>query len=107
MRSRRAELALHLRQLFPAAPDKDLRAILDRALGSRGLRPSAPATAAWLSAVAYIRHAFSDYDALLDDGYDIYSARHFSRPRINLVLQEWGAARQITENEETRSPATD
>ena len=93
--SRRAEIAHHLRTLFPKAPDKDLRHVLDAAEGSRGLRQASPPTAAWLSAVAYIRHALSEYDTLLAEGYDVDSARHFSLPKINEILMAWGAARQI------------
>ena len=45
---------------------------------------------------AYIRHMFTEYDALLDDGYDVESARHFVLDAINEKLGEWGVKRRIS-----------
>ena len=41
----------------------------------------------------------TDYDELLDEGYDAESARFFVRESINEVLEEWGAARRVGEGE--------
>lgn len=93
--TRRDDIAAHLGQLFPKAPARDLAIILDRAMESRGLRKAAPPTAAWLSAVAHIRHALTDYDILLAEGYDVEAARHFCLPQIDAVLAAWGARRRL------------
>jgi hypothetical protein len=60
-----------------AQSSKVLGAAVDHAVDGRGLKASALETAAWLSLVAYVRHAFSDYDELLAQGYDQDSARYF------------------------------
>ena len=69
--------------------------MIDHALDSRGLRQAAPEEAAWLSLVAYVRHVFTDYDALRDQGYDEDSARFFVAEEIEAVLNGWGVRRQL------------
>ena len=54
-----------------------------------------PETAAWLSLVAYVRHVFTDYDDLRDQGYDEESARFFVAEEIETVLGEWGVRRPL------------
>ncbi len=70
---------------------------MDHALDSPGLRTAAPEAAAWLSLVAYIRHALTEYDALLAEGYDPDSARFFVVEPMNEVLEGWGARRRVAE----------
>ncbi|MFE1599355.1 DUF2293 domain-containing protein [Methylobacterium sp. ID0610] len=94
---RRAMVADALARLAPRVPDFESEAIVDRALASSGLRGAAPETAAWLAMVAYARHVFTEYDALLEDGYDQDSARHFILDDLNAVLGEWGVKRRISE----------
>jgi hypothetical protein len=62
---------------------------------SRGLKAGAPETAAWLSLVAYVRHALTEYDDLLAQGYDRDSARFFVAGDIQAVLERWGVARRL------------
>jgi hypothetical protein len=88
-----------LRRLAPRIPRHELGAVVDHARSSRGLRNAAPEAAAWLSLVAYIRHALTDYDDLLAEGYDADSARFFVRGAIDDVLEAWGAARRVGEGE--------
>ena len=73
--------------------------MVDHALDSRGLKTSAPETAAWLSLVAYVRHALTDYDDLLAQGYDQDSARHFVAAEMDAVLGEWGARRKLSSDD--------
>ncbi len=61
-----------------------------------GLRQALPEAAAWLSLVAYVRHVFTEYDDLLQQGYDEESARHFVAGDIEAVLSGWGARRRLT-----------
>ncbi|MEL6201517.1 MAG: DUF2293 domain-containing protein [Pseudomonadota bacterium] len=72
-------------------------AIVVREMVSRRHLRSLPARkAVWLCLVAYVRHVHTDYDALLDDGYDRDSARHFVLDDINQVLQRWQGTRFLT-----------
>jgi hypothetical protein len=84
-----------LRRLAPRIPPHEFGAVVDHAVDSRGLKSGAPETAAWLSLVAYVRHAFTDYDELLDQGYDRDSARYFVVGEIEAVLDEWGVKRRL------------
>ena len=91
----RAELERALRHLAPQIPHHEFGAVIDHALDSAGLRKGPPETALFLSMTAYIRHVFTDYDALLTDGYDLDSARHFVADDINGKLAEWGVKRRV------------
>lgn len=88
-------------QLAPALPPFEAEVIIDRALDSRGLAAARPSEAAWLALVAYARHTMTDYDALLEDGYDQESARFFVRDDINAVLEGWGVRRRVSGDELT------
>lgn len=69
--------------------------VADHAVDSAGLARARPETAAWLSLVAYARHVFTDYDALLEEGYDRDAARHFVRDEIAAALAGWGVRRPL------------
>src|SRR5689334_6482758 len=97
--SRRAEIEDALRRLAPHLPKHEFGAVADHALDSLGLAQAAPETAAWLSLVAYARHMFTDYDALLGEGYDVDSARYFVVEEINAQLERWGARRRVGEGD--------
>lgn len=84
-----------LRRLAPNIPPHEFSAVVDHALDSAGLKTAAPATAAWLALVAYARHVFTDYDALLAQGYDRDSARHFVADEMTEVLKRWGMRRKL------------
>ena len=88
-----------LRRLAPRIPDHEFGAVLDHACDSAGLRAASAETAAWLSLVAYARHAFTDYDELLQQGYDRDSARHFVAEEMDTVLREWGVTRRVGADE--------
>ena len=92
---KRSAIEAALRRLAPKIPSHEFGAVVDHAIDSRGLRTSAPETAAWLSLVAYVRHALTDYDDLLAQGYDPDSARFFVAEAIETVLGRWGVARRL------------
>jgi hypothetical protein len=94
---RRAVLAEALARLAPRLPDFEAEAVLDRALRSPGLRGAVPETAVWLALTAFTRHSFTEYDDLLDEGYDRDSARHFVLDEMNARLAEWGCRRRVSE----------
>jgi len=94
---RRAVLTEALARLAPRLPDFEAEAVLDRALRSPGLRGAVPETAAWLALTAFTRHTFTEYDDLLDEGYDHDSARHFVLEDMNARLAEWGCRRRVSD----------
>ena len=97
--SKRAVIAEALRRLAPGIPAHEFGAVVDHALDSRGLRSATPETAAWLSLVAYVRHALTEYDDLLTQGYDQDSARYFVADAMREVLASWGVKRTLSEEE--------
>ncbi len=97
--NRREILEEALRVLAPRAPTHEFEAIVDHALTSAGLRGATPEAAAWLSMVAYVRHRLTEYDRLLDEGYDQESARFFVLDEINGVLEDWGSPRRVSGEE--------
>jgi hypothetical protein len=92
---KRADIETALRRLAPKIPPHEFGAVIDHALDSPGLRVAGPETAAWLSLVAYVRHALTDYDALLAQGYDPTSARFFVAEEMEAVLAEWAVRRKL------------
>ena len=98
--SRRRLIGDALARLLPAVPAYDRTEILDHALLSPGLKKASAEAAAWLSAVAHIRHVHTDYQALLDENYGVEAARHFTLEPINRVLEAWGGKRRLTPDED-------
>jgi hypothetical protein len=97
--SRRQAIESALRHLAPRIPAHEFGAIVDHALDSEGLKTASLETAAWLSLVAYVRHVFTEYDALLAQGYDRDSARFFVADEIAAVLKDWGARRSLGDDD--------
>lgn len=77
-------------------PAHEFGAVADHAVDSPALRTTSAENATWLSLVAYVRHSLTDYDALLADGYDRDSARHFVAAEIDVILAGWGARRRLS-----------
>ena len=98
--NRREAIASAVRILAPRIPRHEFESVMDHALGSRGLHTTSPEAAAWLSLTAYIRHRLTDYDVLLDDGYEMESARFFVLDDMNAVLEEWGSPRRVQAEDE-------
>lgn len=99
--NRREAIESAVRILAPRIPRHEFEAVTDYALASRGLHGASPEAAAWLSLTAYIRHRLTDYDSLLDDGYDQESARFFVLDDMNAVLEEWSSPRRVQAEDET------
>lgn len=98
--NRREAIESAVRILAPRIPRHEFESVTDHALGSRGLHNASPETAAWLSLVAYIRHRFTDYDSLLEEGYDVESARFFVLDAMNATLEEWASPRRVEAEDE-------
>lgn len=88
----------------PHIPAHDLAEVAAHALHSAGLRKASPEAAAWLSLVAYVRHAHSDYESMLNEGYGVEAARHFCLDAMNAVLRQWGAKRQVSSADRDDGP---
>ena len=93
MRRRQIEEALG--RLAPRIPRYEAGAVIDHATGSAALRSATPEDAAWLSLVAFVRHAMTEYDALLREGYDRDGARYFVAREMSEILAGWGVRRTL------------
>lgn len=98
--NRREAIESAVRILAPRIPRHEFEVVTDHALGSRGLHTASPEAAAWLSLVSYIRHRLTDYDSLLDEGYDQDSARFFVLDDMNAILEGWGSPRRVEAEDE-------
>jgi hypothetical protein len=96
---RQRDIAKALTLLIPGAPFIDAEPIRERA-AKRKYKALPASTAIWLAAVAHIRHVHTEYDALLDEGYELDAARHFVLEAINEILTEWRATRFLDPAEE-------
>ncbi len=91
----RRDIEKALRHLAPGIPGHEFGAIADHAMDSPGLNNASPETAAWLSMVSFIRHALTEYNSLLEEGYEQESARHFVAADMQAILNEWGVRRPL------------
>jgi hypothetical protein len=91
---RQREIVRQLRVLCPMMPLADFTPVVELA-AAKHLRHLPPTIALWQAVSARIRHEHTDYDALLDEGYDRESARHFVVDAMNEVLADWGCNRRI------------
>jgi hypothetical protein len=97
--AKRSDIETALRRLAPRIPPHEFGAVVDRAIDSRGLHVAAPETAAWLALVSYVRHTLTEYDELLEQGYDVDSARHFVLGAMDEVLRGWGVRRRLSDDD--------
>ena len=95
---RQRSVGRHLSAMFPRIPYGDAEAIRAHALRQH-MRELTPAAAVWLAAIAHIRHAYTEYDALRDEGYELEEARFFVVEDTNVVLGRWGSMRQLSSEE--------
>ena len=96
---RQRAIAKALTALLPLAPYADAEKIRADA-GAKHLKTIPPTIAVWLATVAHVRHAHTDYEALLEDDYDRDSARFFVVDQINAVLTRWRATRLLDPDDE-------
>ena len=91
---RQTEIAKALRSVTPMIPFNEAEDV-KRLAAQPHLRSLPAPVSVWLSLVAHIRHVHTDYDELMDDGYDRDAARHFVMDDINAVLERWQATRLL------------
>jgi hypothetical protein len=92
----RADIETALRGLAPRIPPHEFSVVVDHAMDSPGLSVASAQAAAWLSLVAYVRHGLTEYDALLEQGYDRDSARFFVAAETDAILSRWGVRRRVS-----------
>jgi hypothetical protein len=85
--------------LFPLAPFIDAEPIREKA-ARKSMNMLSAEVAVWLSGVSHIRHEYTDYDALLSEGYSQDAARFFVVDDINAILTDWRASRFISSEED-------
>ncbi|KZM49486.1 DUF2293 domain-containing protein [Labrenzia sp. OB1] len=91
---RQKEMRKVLRALLPRVPMSDAETILTIALAGH-LRHLPPSIALWQATTSHVRHEHTDYDTLLDDGYDRDAARFFVAGDMNDRLRGWGCNREV------------
>jgi hypothetical protein len=91
---RQRAVAKALTALLPLAPYADTEVIRTDALAVH-LKTLPPTIAVWLATVAHVRHAHTDYEKLLSEGYDRDSARFFVIDQVNATLTRWRATRLL------------
>ena len=92
--NRQRAIAKALTALIPLAPYMDAERIRTDA-GAPHLKTLPPSVAVWLATVAHVRHAHTEYERLLGEGYDRASARFFVIDGTNQVLTRWRATRLL------------
>lgn len=95
---RRKAVAEALTALLPGAPYADIESIRAEAL-KPAMRALPASVAVWLATIAHVRHAHTEYDTLLSEGYDRDAARFFVVEAINERLTEWRATRLLDPDE--------
>lgn len=88
------EVRRHLRALAPNMPLSDFLAVEDVA-ASGHLRHLPPSIIAWQALTTHVRHAWTDYDLLIEEGYDRDAARHFVVDTMNETLSRWGCLKRV------------
>lgn len=91
---RNRAIAKALTLLIPMAPYADTEAIRADA-AAKHMKTLPASVAVWLAAVAHVRHQHTEYESLLEEGYDRDSARHFVLDEVNAVLTTWRATRLL------------
>jgi hypothetical protein len=97
--NRQRAIAKALTALIPLAPYIDAEKIRADAAAPH-LKALPPSVAVWLATVAHVRHAHSEYERLLGEGYDRDSARFFVLDEINEMLTRWRATRLLAPDDD-------
>lgn len=87
---RRKDIAVALTLLAPRTPFFDAEQIREAAAAPH-MRALTAQNAVRLAALAYIRHSYTDYDKLRNEGLDKDSALYWIHDQISEKLREWQA----------------
>jgi hypothetical protein len=94
---RQQEIRKALRLVAPLIPYDEAQQVLARA-ARPGLKALPPSVALWLALTSHVRHRHTEYDALLEEGYERDAARHFVIDATDATLAEWGCARRVADD---------
>lgn len=92
--NRRRAIDKAITLLLPTAPYADTEKIRTDA-GGKHLKTLPASIAVWLATIAHVRHEHTDYERLLEEGYDRDAARFFVVDQINAWLTKWRATRLL------------
>jgi hypothetical protein len=98
--NRQKAIAKALTLLLPGAPYSEIEAIRSEA-SQRRMADLSPSVAVWLTTLAHVRHQHTEYDALMDEGYDRDAARFFVLDAVNEVLTTWRATRLLDPDDDS------
>ncbi len=97
---RQRELRKAIRMTAPLIPYADCEPVLAHA-AKLAREDISPGAALWLALTTHVRHRHTDYDALLEEGYDRDAARYFVVEAMESVLRGWGCSRAVSTEDDT------
>lgn len=95
---RRKDIAQALTLLAPRVPFYDAEQVREAAAAPH-MRALTAQNAVRLAALAYIRHSYTDYDKLRDEGLDKDSALYWINDQVAEILNQWQAAALLPDND--------
>ena len=95
-RGKSKEVKRRLRELVPMATMEDFL-LIEEIADAGHLRHLPPSIKAWQAITTHARHTYTEYDALLEEGYDQDTARHFILDDLNAKLADWGCSDIVNE----------
>ncbi|WP_439272062.1 DUF2293 domain-containing protein [Pseudochrobactrum sp. HB0163] len=93
---RRKEIELALRIFAPRIAFYDAEPVREAAAAPH-MRALTAENAVRLALLAYIRHTYTDYDKLRDEGLDKDSALYWINEQVTEKLNEWGAGALLSD----------
>lgn len=85
-----------LTNLFFAIPYYDSEQIIKN-VAKPHLKQLPSSIAVWLCVISYIRHEYTDYDNMLQNGFEKDAARHYTTQQINDILEKWQCTKKLSE----------
>lgn len=95
---RRKDIAQALTLLAPRVPFYDAEQVREAAAAPH-MRALTAQNAVRLAALAYIRHSYTDYDKLRDEGLDKDSALYWINDQVTEILNQWQAMALLPDND--------
>lgn len=95
---RRKDIAQALTLLAPRVPFYDAEQVKEAATAPH-MRALTAQNAVRLAALAYIRHSYTDYDKLRDEGLDKDSALYWINDQVTEILNQWQAMALLPDND--------
>lgn len=100
---RRKDIAQALTLLAPRMPFYDAEKIREAACAPH-MRALTAQNAVRLTALAYIRHTYTDYDKLRDEGLDKDSALYWINDQVIEILNQWCATKLMPDSDHSIIP---